>query len=129
MCFEMFAILLALSIFFDVLRGKAVMFHVDNQGALGIMRSGVVSAADHHMFSFALGAWVGDASIVVWLERVPSKYNVADEPTRGEFEIYDLFGVRVVSPVVGPVVRFLLDEVCRSEQNASNWFRACVLHV
>ena len=38
--------------------------------------------------------------IHLWIERVPSKYNISDSPSRSEYEIMDDIGAQWRSPVL-----------------------------
>ena len=87
---EMVAVLVALSSFGDILLEKPVVFHIDNQGVVGMLRAGAARAPDHNLMSFSFWSNVASMRIGVWIEWVPSALNIADGPTRYVFSFYSL---------------------------------------
>ena len=109
-------LLAAVSVYYSVpeLRGRRVLHWIDNTGVISALTKGYSRAPDSvrilHVFkAFCLGLGVS-----VWFQWVPSKANVADLPSRGEFELLRRFGAvetRLVFPKFeawdGPVGRVL----------------------
>ena len=69
-------------------------------GAEGSMVRGSARAFDHNQLIHEIWSLALKSAISIWIERVPSKYNVADSPSRHEWEILDdlgLFFVMIVT--------------------------------
>ena len=90
---------LALHTFTDLLEGAAVFFHIDNVSSMHILKNGAARADDHNLLSYACWMFLCQADISGWLEWVPSHLNIADGPTRCDWEIY-----QILKPCVRPAV-------------------------
>ena len=83
---EILPVLISVIMWADVLRDHRVFVFVDNEGA----KNALISHSSSNCFSRkilrAVAEVVTDANIYVWFSRVPSKSNIADGPSRLNFE-------------------------------------------
>ena len=56
------------------------------------MVRGSAKAFDHNQLIHDIWSLALESGIAIWIERVPSKYNVADSPSRHEWKILDDLG-------------------------------------
>ena len=99
---EMWAAILGLLSFQPALEKRIVRIWIDNKAAEAILKRGSGKCSDHnriahHLWSLAFGARIG-----IWLERVASKENIADEPSRREFRTLVGLGASFSQPVFCP---------------------------
>ena len=88
----------------DVLRGRAAMLFIDNTVALSAIVRGYSSRADFAVLVNCFHEAVFELDAYVWSEWVPSKANIADDPTREELEHLvpeDAVFVPIVLPPIG----------------------------
>ena len=101
---------MALSSFDSLINGRKVVLYTDNkgrfvcavfililflceiEGAEGSMKKGSARAFDHNELIHEIWSLAMISSVALWTERVPSKYNVADSPSRFEWQILDDLG-------------------------------------
>ena len=109
-------LLAAVAVYYSVpeLRGRRVLHWIDNTGVIAALTKGYSRAPDSvrilHVFkAFCLGLGVS-----AWFQWVPSKANIADLPSRNEFDLLRRFGAverRLIFPEFeawdGPVGRVL----------------------
>ena len=79
---ELLAVVFGLCTFLDDVRGKYVRIYIDNTGGESALEKGAARSADHNLLVHSvwhLGARYGFG---IWIERVPSSLNIADEPSR-----------------------------------------------
>ena len=83
---ELFALSVAFDVWMNTLQGKQVVFFIDNNAVrdslIGCKSSSKVASV---ILEQVLQA-ESDASIIPWFARVPSKSNIADDPSRGQVE-------------------------------------------
>ena len=83
---EFFAVLVALELWGEVLSSRQVVFYVDNDG----VRDALISCNTSDPVGSVLLTKVLEkesaCAISSWFTRVPSKSNVADDPSRGEID-------------------------------------------
>ena len=85
-CFlEAIAPLLVLRVFKEQLRGKIVIFVIDNNSALGALQKGYSSRYPNSEVTREFWQICAEYVITPWFERVSSEDNVADDPSRNEF--------------------------------------------
>jgi hypothetical protein len=82
---EMMAILLSCSTFSEQLKGRRVTIWSDNSGAECMAKKASARAGDHNGMCHDLYTWAFENNIELHLERVPTKDNLADGPSRGKF--------------------------------------------
>ena len=83
---EILAILIAMHSFGNRLSGKVVRVWSDNVGAECVLRSGYAGAEDHNVIVHLKWMAAADLRCELHFERVASDFNLADEPSRNEFE-------------------------------------------
>jgi len=110
------------STFTDLLRGRKVVLYSDNKGAtclcimlpvLGVCAflpgaehttaRGSAKAFDHNHIIHEVWTLAFQQSIHLWVERVPSKFNIGDSPSRGEHQILRDVGAQWRPPVLDSV--------------------------
>ena len=107
----------------NALRGRRVVLYSDNTGAEHATDKGSAKAADHNkmvheVWTLALrscvvcvlGVWLrcllSRHNIHLWIERVPSKLNISDLPSRGRWQLMYDIGALWWEPVL-PQLRLL----------------------
>lgn len=86
---EILAIALGVSSFAERIRGRRVRVFSDNTVAEGVTRRGSARCFDHNSLAHAFWTTAMEEGWQVWIDRVPTKDNIADLPSR---ECYDLLG-------------------------------------
>ena len=71
--------------------------HVFVVGAEGSLRKGSAKAFDHNDLIHEIWTLAVKMNIALWIERVPSKYNISDSPSRSEWQILADLGVYIWS--------------------------------
>ena len=92
LCFrlqETLAILIALNTFATELEGRKVVLFFDNSGAEKATAKGSAKAFDHNLLIHEIWSHTVSNEVKLWIERVPSELNVADLPSRFEYELVD----------------------------------------
>ena len=80
---ELLAVLASFVLWSGELRGRAVLGFVDNESAKHALVKGMSASPDSGAICGEVCALeISQASLMYW-ERVPSKSNIADEPSRG----------------------------------------------
>ena len=82
--FELLAMCLTFKEAGSLLKGKSVMAFIDNNAALGALLKGDCANDLVAGMIFAFWSLVNKNQIKVWLDRVSSKANLADDPSRGK---------------------------------------------
>ena len=95
---EIIAILLSLMTFGELIRGRKVVLYSDNKGAEGSTTKGSAKASDqnqlvHEIWTLALKLRIG-----LWIERVPSKDNLSDSPSRYEYDVLEMLRATWIWP-------------------------------
>ena len=85
---EFFAVLVALNLWQQQqqLTNRQVVFYVDNDGVRDVLISCSTSDPVGHALLIKTGELEGALALSSWFTRVPSKSNIADDPSRGECE-------------------------------------------
>ena len=76
------------------LRGREVNHFIDNTGALSAFVNGYARATDLARLSNMFWLLAAGMRLRPWLEYVPSLSNIADLPSRDEYELLDHLGAR-----------------------------------
>ena len=84
---ESVAIALGLCTFAPELHKRKVVVYSDNKGAEAAARKGSASSWDHCQVIHEIWSHALLNSTYVWIERVPSEDNLADLPSRGEYQL------------------------------------------
>ena len=101
---ELMAVVVGLATFGPACAGKMVTVWTDNAGGEGALRAGGAAAEDHNLlthFAWLLGI---QHQFGIWVERVDTKSNVADLPSREEYRLLHELGAMPVDPVVPDAV-------------------------
>jgi hypothetical protein len=88
-------LLAAISVYFsmpDALRGRRVIHMIDNQSAVAALIKGYARAVDSVRIVHAFAAFNLGLGVSTWFEWVPSKANIADLPSRGDFALLSELG-------------------------------------
>ena len=113
---ELLAAVVAYTTFAEELRGEHVIHWVDNESAVYALVKGYTSAPDSARVVNLYHACVTQLGVTPWLEYVQSDDNIADLPSRGEFELLRALGgdkafrpavVPTFGSMVGPLVPLL----------------------
>ena len=97
---ELLAISLGLSSFERLLAGRNVIIHCDNSGAESAVRRGTAVSLDHAQLVHAQWTHAAEHGISLWVERVSTDDNIADLPSRNEFQVLEQAGAQYVDPVL-----------------------------
>jgi hypothetical protein len=89
---ELLAAVLAYTTFGDLLRDRKLTHWIDNTGALSAMIKGYARAADLARIVFAFAALNLGLTCSPWFEYIASAANIADLPSRGDFELLHELG-------------------------------------
>ena len=100
---EILAIMVALSTFGDDLSGRNVVLYSDNVGAECATRKGDAKAFDHNQLVHEIWTHALLMKFNLWIERVPSKENISDSPSRFDYELLHDLGAKWHKPVLAEV--------------------------
>ena len=92
MTLEILAISVGLSTFADELRGRKVLVFSDNTGAEAASKRGSAKCLDHCRLIHEIWSHCWANSIHIWIERVASKDNISDLPSREEYRLLEELG-------------------------------------
>ena len=92
MTLEIAAIRVALCTFVNEIAGRKVILYSDNVGAEKATAHGSAKAFDHNALIHEIWMHVFIHKIKLWIERVPSKFNISDSPSRFEYKILEDLG-------------------------------------
>ena len=81
---EVLAVLAILLEKSNELRNKSVTFYIDNNNALSALIKNAANPPEIQAMAGLIWHRIRDLRITPWFERVPSKRNIADLPTRGK---------------------------------------------
>lgn len=101
---EALGALTAITTFPEAFRGREVIHFIDNTGAMFNLANGYSGQTDMAMITHIFNAACAALGADVWFEWVPSAANIADLPSRGEFELLQELG-SVEGEVVWPDLR------------------------
>ena len=65
-----------------MLRARNVVIWSDNTGAEAVVRRGTARTFDHCCLTHALWKRFAELRLAIWVERVPTAVNIADDPSR-----------------------------------------------
>ena len=109
-------LLAAVAVYYSVpeLRGRRVLHWIDNTSVISALTKGYSRAPDSVRILHVFKAYCLGLGVSIWFQWVPSKANIADLPSRNEFEMLRRFGAVEVPAVFpefeawdGPVGRVL----------------------
>ena len=96
-------LLAAVAVYYSVpeIRGRRVLHWIDNTGVIAALTKGYSRAPDSVRILHVFKAYCLGLGVSIWFQWVPSKANIADLPSRNEYEMLRRFGACEV-PVVFP---------------------------
>ena len=86
---ELLSIVLGVSTFTDKLRNKNVRVWSDNTGSECVLRKGSSKKATSNLAVHGLWLFTALGNIGMWIDRVPTKANIADLPSREEYDFLE----------------------------------------
>ena len=92
--------MVALSSFAQEMRGRRVVLYSDNTGAELSVVKGSAKAWDHNQMVHSIWTQAFEQKIRLWVERVPSKLNISDGPSRFRYELLSELGAQWREPVL-----------------------------
>ena len=95
--------MVALSTFSNELQGEKVVLYSDNTGAEAATAKGSARAFDHNALVHEIWSHALRHSIHLWIERVPSKFNISDSPSRFRYKILDDLNAKWRKPVMADI--------------------------
>ena len=95
---ELLAIAVGLSTFAEQLAGRSVRIWTDNAGGEGALKGGAARSQDHNMLVHGIWLWAWRMGCSLWVERVPTKENSADLPSRESYSLVESIGGVWVQP-------------------------------
>lgn len=113
---ELLAAVVAYTTFPEEMRGEHVIHWIDNESAVYALVKGYSRAADSARIVTLYHSCVSQLGITPWIEYVQSEDNIADLPSRGEFELLRILGgdrafraavVPSLGTLVGPLMPLL----------------------
>ena len=100
MAWELLAIALGISTFKEKLAGRMVRIWCDNAGGENVLRTGSARSVDHNLTVHGVWLHAARTGYGIWVERVPTKDNIADLPSRESYGLLQAMGARWVEPVM-----------------------------
>ena len=103
MALEMLSIALGISSFSDILKGRRIVIWSDNTGAQAATSTGRAKSFDHACIAHCIWAELAKLHVQAHVERVPTDSNIADLPSRQEYELLHKIGAKEMEPKLSPV--------------------------
>ena len=100
MAMELIAIVVGLATFMERCRGRCIRVWTDNAGGEGALRKKAAKQSDHNALVHAVWLMAARNNVGLWIERVGTKDNIADDPSRGEYKLLELMGAKYSPPTV-----------------------------
>ena len=100
MVLELMAIVVALSTFGADLAGKTVRVFTDNAGGEGALQKGSAKSWDRNLQVHSFWLTAARLLAALWVERVPTKENIADLPSRQDERLLGELGAAWRAPRV-----------------------------
>ena len=97
---ELLAIAVGLSTFDHLITGKTVVLFSDNAGAERCTAGGSAKAADHNQIVHAVWLQAFTQRFHLWVKRVPTKVNIADDPSREDYRLHSALGAKWRKPTL-----------------------------
>ena len=92
--------MVALSTFAREIRGRKVLLFSDNTGAELSVTKGSAKAWDHNKMVHSIWRQALEQKMRLWIERVPSKLNISDAPSRFRYDLLSELGAQWRKPVI-----------------------------
>jgi len=103
MSLELLSIALGISAFGNMVAGRNVIIYSDNTGAEAATRKGTTKNFDQHSLVHCMWKRFAELHVGVWVVRVPTKDNIADCPSREQYELLGKIGAVEVPAFLDPV--------------------------
>ena len=100
MTLEVLAIAVGLSTFAHLLQNKKVVVFSDNTGAESATQKGRTKSWDHCLLVHEIWTHALCNHSHIWVERVPTKDNLADLPSREQYDLVKKLGAVWLEPKV-----------------------------
>ena len=100
---EILACPLALSTWAETLAGRRVLLFVDNDAAAACLVRGYSPKADSSALVGSFWLLASRTRAEIYIDRVESKSNIADGPSRLDFSLLESLHATFVSPNVNPL--------------------------
>ena len=113
MALEALAIALGLCTFAPELHKRKVVVWSDNKAAEGAARKGSAKCWDHCEIVHEVWAQAWHNKCFLWIKRVGSKFNIADSPSREEYQILRDIGATWRRPVISKL--FIEGDMCGAQ--------------
>jgi hypothetical protein len=97
---ELLGIALGLCTFASMLSGRSVRAYCDNVGGEHAMAAGAARSKDHNRMIHSMWMLALQLDIALWVDRVPTKENIADLPSRESYELLENLGATWVEPLL-----------------------------
>lgn len=95
---ELLAVLFGLSTFLDKITGSCVRVWIDNSAGEAAVQRGSAGSSDHNALVHGMWLLAAKYGFALWIERVSSEENIADEPSREEYATLEHLGATWVPP-------------------------------
>jgi hypothetical protein len=95
---ELLAVPIALATWIGAIRGRDVLVFIDNDPAREALIRGSSVASESSRYVHGCRLLCAGAGVAPWYARVASPSNIADLPSRGNFELLERSGATRVSP-------------------------------
>ena len=103
MALESIAIALGMSTFASELAGRKVVVYNDNKAAEAASKKGTAKCWDHCEIVHDIWTHALLNKSFLWIERVSSKDNISDLPSREQYELMKSIGAEWRAPVISPI--------------------------
>ena len=87
MAMELIAIVVGLATVMARCRGRYIRIWTDNARGEGALRKKAAKQSDHNALVHAVWLMAARNNVGLWIERVGTKDNIADDPSREEYNI------------------------------------------
>jgi hypothetical protein len=103
MALEMLAAFFGIATFAPFLKGKCIHVYIDNTAGEKAIDKGAAKSQDHNMITHHLRLLAAEVGAGLVIHRVPSKLNLADLPSREEYEGLAAHGAVRIEPIQPPL--------------------------
>ena len=97
---ELLAVLFGMSTFLEQIRGTCVRIWIDNAAGEAVLERGAASSFDHNALVHGMWLLAARHGFGLWIERVASEWNIADEPSREVYDGLESIGAAWVEPIL-----------------------------
>ena len=95
---ELVVIIVGLATYVHQLKGKCVRVWTDSAGGEGGLRKGGARSSDHNLLIHAVWLLAARNQFGVYIRRVGTHDNIADDPSREAYELFNLLDVPYKNP-------------------------------